>query len=74
MSETGRQIGYMNAHHQQIIARATIRGEPAMRFVMWCARCGHHYVTDEGEVVRRRCPNQITDGRRLRQTAAAWNG
>ena len=34
---TGR---YMNAHHQRIIARATIRGDPAMRFVMWCARCG----------------------------------
>ena len=26
MSETGRQVGYMSAHHQRIIARATIRG------------------------------------------------
>jgi Zn finger protein HypA/HybF involved in hydrogenase expression len=57
MSETGRQVGYMNAYHQRIIARAMIRGEPAIRFVMWCSRCGHHYVTDEGDVVRRRCPN-----------------
>ena len=57
MSKTGRQVGYMNAHHQRIIARGTIWREPAIRFVMWCARCGHHYVTDENEVVRRRCPN-----------------
>ena len=43
MSETGRQVGYINVPQgQQIIARATIRGEPAMRFVMWCSMCGHH--------------------------------
>ena len=24
MSEMGRQVGYMNTHHQRIIARATI--------------------------------------------------
>jgi hypothetical protein len=66
----GRQVGYMNAHHQRIIARATICGEPDTRFVMWCSMCGHHYVTDESEGVR----TTMTDGRRLPQTAAAWNG
>jgi len=57
MPGTGLQVGYMNAHHQRIVARAKLQGQPTIRLVMWCSQCGHHYVADENEVVRRRCPN-----------------
>ncbi len=57
MSETGRQVGYMNAHHQRIISRAKVLGDPAICFVMWCSQCGHHYVADDGDVEQRRCPH-----------------
>ena len=57
MSGSGVQVGYMNAQHQRVVARARTRGNPAIRFVVWCSLCGHYYVADDSEIVRRRCPN-----------------
>lgn len=50
-------VGYMNVHHQRVVARARMGGVPAAGFVMWCSKCGHRYVADCGEVIGRRCPN-----------------
>jgi hypothetical protein len=57
MSGSWVQVGYMNAHHQRVIARARRRDDPANCFVVWCSQCGLYYVADDGEIVRRRCPN-----------------
>ena len=57
MSGSGVQVGYMNAQRQRVVGCARTRGNPAIRFVVWCSRCGHYYVADDSEIVRRRCPN-----------------
>jgi hypothetical protein len=57
MSGSWVQVGYMNAHDQRVIARARRRDDPSNCFVVWCSQCGHYYVADDSELVRRRCPN-----------------
>ena len=74
MPGTGLQVGYMNAHHQRIVARAKLQGQPTIRLVMWCSQCGHHYVADENEVVEDDVPTMITGRPRRAQIAVAWNG
>jgi hypothetical protein len=50
------QIGYMNVHHQRVLAHARIRGDKNTGFVMWCSRCQRSYVACDGEVQKCRCP------------------
>jgi hypothetical protein len=50
------QIGYMNVHHQRVLAHAKIRGDKTIGFVMWCSGCQQSYVADEGEMRKCRCP------------------
>lgn len=50
------RVGYMNVHHQRVVARARVRGEPRVQFVMWCSQCHEGYVADEDDVPTRRCP------------------
>jgi hypothetical protein len=56
MSGSGVQVGYMNVHHQRVVARARRRGGATNCFVVWCSRCRHHYVAHESEIIARRCP------------------
>jgi hypothetical protein len=74
MSGSGVQVGYMNAPHQRIMARARTRDNPAIRFVVWCSQSGQHYVADESEKVRRRCPNHDHGHLPQARTVATWNG
>jgi hypothetical protein len=50
------QVGYMNVHHQRVLARAGVRGDQNFGFVMWCSRCHQSYVALGDEVRQRRCP------------------
>jgi hypothetical protein len=50
------QIGYMNVHHQRVVARARVRGHQHLQFVVWCSRCRTGYVAAEGAALTRRCP------------------
>jgi hypothetical protein len=50
------QIGYMNVHHQRVLAHARIRGDKNTGFVMWCSKCQRSYVACDGEVQKCRCP------------------
>jgi hypothetical protein len=49
MPGSGVQVGYMNAHHQRVVARARRRDDPANCFVVWCSQCRHYYVADDSE-------------------------
>jgi hypothetical protein len=49
------QIGYMNAHHQRVLARARIHGDEKVGFVMWCSKCKQSYIGRD-EVRECRCP------------------
>ncbi len=53
---SGIQLGYINVHHQRVLARAKMRGYQNFSFVMWCSRCHQSYVAPGGEVRQRRCP------------------
>jgi hypothetical protein len=57
MAEPLVRIGYMNAHHQRVIARARVRENPALFCVLRCAICGHSYCVENAHVVGYRCPN-----------------
>ena len=50
------KIGYMNVHHQRVLAHARMRGDKNIGFVMWCSQCRQSYVAADGDVLKCRCP------------------
>ena len=56
MSGSGVGVGYMNVHHQRIVARAKVEGDARPHFITWCGRCGRHYVASDTDVISQRCP------------------
>jgi hypothetical protein len=50
------KIGYMNVHHQRVLAHARKRGDKNIGFVMWCSECRQTYVAGDGDVLKGRCP------------------
>jgi hypothetical protein len=50
------QIGYMNVHHQRAVARARVRGNQHVQFLLWCSQCHEGCIAGEDDVRTRRCP------------------
>jgi len=50
------KTGYMNVHHQRVLAHARIRGDKNIGLVMWCSECRQSYVAGDGDVLKCRCP------------------
>ena len=65
----------MNPHHQRIIVRATIWGEPAhaLRYVV-CQGAATTTLRMRAKLSDDGVRTTMTDGQRSPQTADAWNG
>jgi hypothetical protein len=50
------KVGYMNVHHQRVLAHARMRGDKNIGFVMWCSACRQTYVAGDCDVLKCRCP------------------
>jgi hypothetical protein len=70
MDHSAIQVGYMNAYHQRIIARARTRRDQLPLLVIRCAVCGHQYGAVDQAVTMQRCP--CHDGAAAGIPAEAW--
>lgn len=56
MIELEFDVGYMNAHHQRIIAHGQTRFSQHPVLVARCALCGHQYGASDNRFIAQRCP------------------